>query len=140
MGGVSSGRRRSLLRAKKSKTKRRTRVRVPPCPSSRPDREWTQIDGRSNRPNKKDRTPCSIYLPRFRSISRSPIYGWGYLIVDRQGMFVQHVGQHQELTCSWIPKVFRKKADTNEAEVEGERKWILKGVECTCSSGEVLAM
>jgi hypothetical protein len=55
-------------------------------------------------------------------------------------MFVQHVGQHQELTCSWIPKVFRKKADTNEAEVEGERKWILKGVECTCSSGEVLAM
>jgi len=48
--------------------------------------------------------------------------------------------KQQELMGSWIPKVFRKKADTAEAEVEGERKWILKGVECTCSSGEVLAM
>jgi hypothetical protein len=55
-------------------------------------------------------------------------------------MSAQHVGQHQELMGSWIPKVFRKKADTKEAEAEGERKWILKGVECTCSSGEVLAM
>jgi hypothetical protein len=54
-------------------------------------------------------------------------------------MSAQHVGQHQELMGSWIPKVFRKKADTKE-ELEGERKWILKGVECTCSSGEVLAM
>jgi hypothetical protein len=51
----------------------------------------------------------------------------------------QHVKQ-QELIGSWVPEVFRKKADTKDAEVEGERKCILKGVECTCSSGEVLAM
>jgi hypothetical protein len=32
----------------------------------------------------------------------------------------------------------RKKAE--KEEVSEERKWILKGVECACHSGEVLAM
>jgi len=45
-----------------------------------------------------------------------------------------------KLTSSWIPKAFRKKAEVKEQEGEKEKKWILKGVECSCSSGEVLAM
>jgi hypothetical protein len=36
--------------------------------------------------------------------------------------------------------MFRKKVVKQEVEEQGERKWILKGVECDCHSGEVLAM
>lgn len=40
--------------------------------------------------------------------------------------------------CSFIPKIFREKAV--KGGEEGERKWILRGVEGECRSGEVLAM
>jgi hypothetical protein len=44
------------------------------------------------------------------------------------------------LTNRWIPKVFQKKAEKEDTGGEVEKKWILKGVECDCHSGEVLAM
>lgn len=42
----------------------------------------------------------------------------------------------------WIPKAFRGKTEKGEEAEEGvpRRKWILKGAECDCKSGEVLAM
>jgi hypothetical protein len=43
-----------------------------------------------------------------------------------------------QLTDSWVPKAFRKKKEKEEGDQE--RKWILKGVETECHSGEVLAM
>lgn len=46
----------------------------------------------------------------------------------------------------WIPRALRKKAKHGEGDEAGEevesvkKKWILRGVECECQSGQVLAM
>jgi hypothetical protein len=95
-----------------------------------------QIPASSSRPP----TRFSTFLHPYRSTSQSPTYGLEYLKV-------LHLREYRfaycelDLTCRrWLSKLFAKKKKVDEETEIEERKWILKGVECACHSGEVLAM
>lgn len=51
---------------------------------------------------------------------------------------VESLAQH--LARRWLPSIGKKRKVEDAEQGVQRKKWILKGVECECQSGEVLAM